>query len=206
MSTPAQILANRTNSLRSTGPRTDEGKSASKLNSLSHGLASKQLVLPHESLEEFQALHKAFAHDYKPANETERHLVGRMADAWWRLQRALRVETALFAKCMEGESGDEALAGLFLEPKEQARLRLFMRYLASAERAWNKALADFNQARRERIKQEKSDSRMSIERRWADSLDDADTVSAPAIGFAPQSSTAAASAAPIEPSTASLLR
>ena len=35
MSTPAQVLANRQNSLHSTGPKTDAGKAASSRNSVS---------------------------------------------------------------------------------------------------------------------------------------------------------------------------
>jgi hypothetical protein len=193
MSTAAQLFANRANALRSTGPRTEEGKTASSLNSLNHGLASKQLVLPHESREDYEALHASFTKDYKPANATERELVRRMADAWWRLQRAYRVENAFLSKCMEaGGSSDDAMAGLFLDPKEQARMRLFMRYLGAAERAWNKSLADFNQVRRERLKSEKQDRSDIMGAAWAARLDDKDAESESASGFAPQPAVAAA--------------
>jgi hypothetical protein len=200
MSTAAQLFANRANALRSTGPRTEEGKTASSLNSLNHGLASKQLVLPHESREDYEALHASFTKDYKPANATERELVRRMADAWWRLQRAYRVENAFLAKCMEaGGSSDDAMAGLFLDPKEQARMRLFMRYLGAAERAWNKSLADFNQARRERLKSDKEDRRHSIGAAWAARLPDKDAESEPAVGFAPHPPQSAGASAGHQP-------
>ena len=200
MSTAAQVFANRANALRSTGPRTEEGKTASSLNSLNHGLASKQLVLPHESREDYEGLQTSFRKDYKPASETERELVRRMADAWWRLQRAYRVENAFLAKCMEeGGSSDDAMAGLFLDPKEQARMRLFMRYLGAAERAWNKSLADFSQARRERLKSEKEDRRHSIGAAWAARLPDKDAESEPAVGFAPQPAQSAGASAGHQP-------
>jgi len=199
MSTAAQMFANRANALRSTGPRTEQGKSASSLNPLNHGLASKQLVLPHESREDYEALHAAFGLDYNPATETESELVRRMADAWWRLQRAYRVENSFLAKCMEeggsSRSSDEAMAGLFLDPKEQARMRLFMRYLASAERAWNKSLADFNQARRERLKLEKENRCHAMEANWAARLAPKETEPESEIGFAPQPVEAAHTAA-----------
>jgi hypothetical protein len=37
MSSPTQIAANRTNALRSTGPRTHRGKATSSSNALTHG-------------------------------------------------------------------------------------------------------------------------------------------------------------------------
>src|SRR3954454_16790685 len=150
MSSAAQAIANRQNAQHSTGPRTEAGKTASSRNGLAHGLTSKQLVLPHESREEYAALHTSFQNDYHPATDTERELVGRMADAWWRLQRAYRVETAFLTKAMGTAANDEAIAGMLLDAKPSAQMRLFLRYLGAAERAWNKALADFNQSRRER--------------------------------------------------------
>lgn len=153
MPSAAQALASRENARYSTGPRTEAGKTASSRNSLAHGLTSKQIVLPHENREEYDNLRASFQRDYKPANDTERELVSRMADAWWRLQRAWRVETEFLKKAAGPEADDAAIAALFLDNARSAQMRLFLRYLAAAERAWNKALADFSQSRKERDKQ-----------------------------------------------------
>ena len=44
MVTERQILANRLNALRSTGPRTAEGKAVTRANALKHGLAARTLL------------------------------------------------------------------------------------------------------------------------------------------------------------------
>ena len=42
MATPAQITANRLNAQRSTGPRSEEGKAASRFNALKHAQRERQ--------------------------------------------------------------------------------------------------------------------------------------------------------------------
>jgi hypothetical protein len=92
MSTPAQIEANRINSLSSTGPRTPEGKAASSRNALSHGLSSLgDPVLPHEDREEFKIITVSYAYDFSPANSHETYLINEMVGARWRIARADRL-------------------------------------------------------------------------------------------------------------------
>src|SRR4051794_26323337 len=55
------------------------------------------------------------------------------------------------------------LAAIFLDPKESAKLRLFQRYLGAAERAWNKADADFRAARRERLREQQAKDARRVE-------------------------------------------
>ena len=45
---PARLAANRANSRRSTGPRTPQGKSVSKMNGLVHGMRAESDILPGE--------------------------------------------------------------------------------------------------------------------------------------------------------------
>lgn len=46
MATEKQIAANRRNALKSTGPRTPEGKARSRWNALKHGILAKAVVAP----------------------------------------------------------------------------------------------------------------------------------------------------------------
>src|SRR5437867_2070172 len=46
MATLKQIVANRRNALKSTGPTSEEGKKQSRRNALKHGLAGSGLILP----------------------------------------------------------------------------------------------------------------------------------------------------------------
>lgn len=94
--TPAAIAANRRNALKSTGPRTPEGKARASRNNLRHGLHSRELVIPSgplaESRAQFEALRAAFHADLRPATAYEAELVDRMACCHWLARRVQRFE------------------------------------------------------------------------------------------------------------------
>jgi hypothetical protein len=158
MASAARALANRENAQSSTGPKTEAGKESSRMNALGHGLTSRTVVLPHESAEEYAAMHRGLIASHNPANATEKLLVERIAQAYWRLQRCYGVERAFLENRIEASSSvdpDAAIANLFIDKAEAARMRLLMRYLASHERAYYKALADLNKAQSDRRKQQR---------------------------------------------------
>jgi len=96
MATPNQIAANRRNALKSTGPQTPEGRAAVRLNGIKHGLTAQDLVLPDESIDDFEALFDSIEAEHQPATPTEVAIVRRIAIATWRLLRAYHVETGFF--------------------------------------------------------------------------------------------------------------
>ena len=101
MATEKQIEANRRNALKSTGPRTEEGRAAVRFNGLKHGLSAKSLCLPGDDPEELDAFLDNYEADYCPINQTEAELVMQIAMATWRLRRFRRVEAAHFAAAIE---------------------------------------------------------------------------------------------------------
>jgi hypothetical protein len=115
---------NRANAQHSTGPRTSQGKLASSRNSLKHGLASAQLIIPGEDPAAFNALLSALLEEHQPANPTEDLLVQEIAQSYWLTQRALRFQN----QCFTAECVDEK------------RLALFLRYQTTHERAFHRAL------------------------------------------------------------------
>ena len=75
MATEAQIAANRANATRSTGPKTDAGKAASRRNALVHGLAGDGVVLPDELGDELDRRLASWGEALRPADDVEAFLV-----------------------------------------------------------------------------------------------------------------------------------
>src|SRR5215216_7051917 len=95
MASRKQIQANRQNALKSTGPKTPEGKDSARLNSTKHGLLSQE-VLPGEDEEARKELAERLRAELQPVGEMENLLVERIIDATWRLRRLSRVEAGIF--------------------------------------------------------------------------------------------------------------
>ena len=93
MTTRAQIKANRNNAKKSTGPRTEEGKTRVATNALKHGLLARDTVLPGEDPADFDSQLSALEADIQPANSLEFELVRQIADSQWRMRRLTRLET-----------------------------------------------------------------------------------------------------------------
>ena len=102
MSSQPKIDANRRNAQRSTGPRTPEGKAKVATNSCTHGLCSRNAILPEEDPADFQVLLDGLLDVFQPANALEDSNVRELACAEWRLRRALRIETGILVYAMEG--------------------------------------------------------------------------------------------------------
>src|SRR5438445_13365480 len=100
MGSPAQNRANRANSARSTGPKTEAGRATSSANSLQHGLTAQQIIIGDEEEDQFHALIADLTASHKPANPAEIILVGQIGESYWRLMRARRIETGNWEKTL----------------------------------------------------------------------------------------------------------
>jgi hypothetical protein len=95
--TPAQIEASRRNGARSKGPVTPEGKARASRNALQHGLCAMQhLVLEGEVPDDLAALIAHLTDEVGAESEIEARLARRLAIAFWKGERAERIEVALF--------------------------------------------------------------------------------------------------------------
>jgi hypothetical protein len=94
---PRQLAANQKNALRSTGPRTPEGKAASSTNAVVHGLCARTAVIPGESQAALDRLREDLSRSWLPANERELFLFEEVVLASWRLVRLRNVETQMWS-------------------------------------------------------------------------------------------------------------
>ena len=134
----AQRLATRSDAPKvpgqSTGPRSSTGKATSSRNSFKHGLASGAIVVPGEDPAAFDALLNDLTDDHAPANSTEELLVREMAQSYWLMNRATRLQNSCFTN---GEVDGKQLA-------------LFLRYRTTYERAFHKALGTLIRLKKQR--------------------------------------------------------
>src|ERR687889_1152453 len=108
MTSKKQVQANRQNALKSTGPKTPEGKDAVRLNANKHGLRSQEVLLPGEDPEALKELDENLRAELQPVGELENLLVDGIVAAHWRLRRLRRVEAGIFAWELYGELAERA--------------------------------------------------------------------------------------------------
>jgi hypothetical protein len=96
MASQAQIDANRRNSEKSTGPTSDTGKAASRMNALKSGLYAESIIIRGETAESFDALTAQYQESYRPQTAGEQTLVDSLVTGAWLLRRLTRTETQIW--------------------------------------------------------------------------------------------------------------
>jgi hypothetical protein len=96
MSSRKQTQANRLNAQKSTGPRSVEGKAASRMNALKTGIDAESLVVPGESADDLALLTAEYLESCRPATPLERVQVDILIRADWQLRRLARAEAQLW--------------------------------------------------------------------------------------------------------------
>ena len=96
MTSLKQIEANRHNALKSTGPKTPEGKESSRCNAVRHGLTAETVLVNLENSADYQLFEEAVISDYNSETAVQLQLILRLVGVLWRLRRATSIETAIF--------------------------------------------------------------------------------------------------------------
>src|SRR5689334_6510377 len=97
MSTLKQIEANRLNAQKSSGPRSQAGKTISAANALKSGIYSNREVLPNEDPAALEALTREYHDHFRPATPDERDLVDDLVSYTWLKRRFRRMEVLMLA-------------------------------------------------------------------------------------------------------------
>ena len=160
----ARVDANRLNARKSTGPRTEEGKQASRRNALKHGLAGAGVVMPESDAAEVDRRAAAFADEMDASGEVGHALARRAALNSVRMERGADQQTAALsghvrrveAEFVPPEGADaeeadrlrsEAVRAAMFDPSKEAGLA--RRYEAAAERGFFRALKELGRMRKQ---------------------------------------------------------
>ena len=95
MSTLRQIEANRRNAAKSTGPRSVEGKAASRMNALKTGIHAESTIIIGEDSDDLIQLAEIFYHDHQPGTAMECALLDNIIRDTWLLTRFSRIDAEI---------------------------------------------------------------------------------------------------------------
>ena len=146
------LSRNRANALKSTGPKTEDGKARSSLNRLDHGLAGRFRLLATESEEEYKQLQTSLDSEWNPQHATEQILVTQMAESHWKLRRIGIWQDGILQKYPNPFDPD-------LPAEISKRMMLLQRYEVSERRAFHKGMEDLRRLQNERRKRIEEENR-----------------------------------------------
>src|SRR5262245_7536975 len=105
MPSKRQQEASRRNGSLSRGPKTEAGKRRSSQNAIRHGLLAKRVVLDSDNEENFHILLNQHVEKFQPADGVEFGMIEEMVSCYWRLHRAMAIETEMFNQTLEKHDG-----------------------------------------------------------------------------------------------------
>jgi hypothetical protein len=140
MSVRRRVTQGESESPRSTGPKTPEGKAKSSQNRFTFGFnAANFILLPWEDKDEFDQLLENLKAEFQPESPSEKMLVEKMAQHYWLTQRALAVQSFCFS--FEGPH--------FGAMHYEAQLPLYIRYQVTHELAYYRCRKELMESRRQ---------------------------------------------------------
>jgi hypothetical protein len=102
----AQQTANRENAQKSTGPKTESGKTTSAINAVRHGLTGQFHAFSEEDQIAYEVHCNGLLADFNPQSYLEMTLAISIAEDHWRLHRARAIENNIFAMSLSGSIGE----------------------------------------------------------------------------------------------------
>jgi hypothetical protein len=138
MPTAKQTAANRMNSQKSTGPRTAEGKAASRYNAVKHGIFATTQIMFDESAEDLAELAAEYHEHHNPADPEQRFLVDTLVSNEWRLRRLRRVEAELWGTAANAAPASSSSGDAFATAAPT--FERLQRVVNACERAYHRAL------------------------------------------------------------------
>ena len=106
MASEKQLAANRLNSLKSTGPRTPEGKAIARLNAVQDGLTGQLTIIPREEYATWVAFSRRLTASLNPAGPQDLHIAARIVRDTWRLHRIAANEENIYTLDLVEKSPD----------------------------------------------------------------------------------------------------
>ena len=178
MATQKQILANRSNALLSTGPRTDQGKAISRMNALKTSIDARNETAAGEDPSALAALADEYDREFQPIGIVERFIVDILVKDDWFLRRYRFLAADLVnhgaAIAFESKRGADCGAGFAANTDSFQRLH---RHIIETQRSFFTHLAELER-------------RQALRRQYqadADSpVTDSPEPENPGIGFVPQ--------------------
>ncbi len=161
MPSTAQIAANKDNSKHSTGPRTAEGRKASSLNAVRHGLTSQLIVFPGEDVAPYEKFKADLLRELRPQGTIEHMLADNIVNTQWRIERAVKAEAntlalghfdavpALIAEIEDPDRRSALVEAIAWETREKG-LRNIQYHEARLQRQLVRILAEFREQQKRR--------------------------------------------------------
>lgn len=146
MTTQKQLVANQRNALKSTGPRTEEGKAVVCQNAIKHGILCQEIPIDEAEGASFNEFSSRLFIQLNPVGDFEHFIVDRIVSSAWRLRRIVHIETAFY----RSELNPTSTYGMFDEQSikdafsgsAKERMAVLSRYEMAIEKSLYKALAE----------------------------------------------------------------
>ena len=163
MSTSRQVAANRRNALKSTGPRSDEGKTTAARNAVKHGLTASHPLILGEDVEEFTAFVEGMLADLDPQGTWESFLAERIIASAWRQRRVLSIEAGLHLSEQSDRQDPKAMGHAFSHDALYTNsFSKLMRYDICLDRARRNSFQDLADAQSRRWAQEEAEGKQKL--------------------------------------------